>query len=189
MDINSLVPINNFSLNPIITAAGINGYLTNGVILVNLFKCGLYYRDNIYITKFYLWIPSGIRTNFASVPWTARWLVSPTTGSLVIPATIHDYITGEFDLDTNFVAVEINDEIYVVKKSSVNQFITWYAAYKNALVSIDSSIELPKVDMNWKLSAVLFRNIGKTFTGKYTRFQTSLAYYAVSLYGKFKRYH
>ena len=35
------------------------------------------YRARIDETR-YVRVPEGMRTNFASIPWFARWLISPT---------------------------------------------------------------------------------------------------------------
>lgn len=42
-------------------------------------------------------IPAGFATNFASIPWFVRWLISPIDSSLLHAAIIHDYLVGEFN--------------------------------------------------------------------------------------------
>ena len=42
-------------------------------------------------------IPAGFATNFASIPWFARWLISPIDPTLLYAAIIHDYLVGEFN--------------------------------------------------------------------------------------------
>jgi hypothetical protein len=36
-------------------------------------------------------VPTGFRTDFASIPWFARWLF-PTNGKVAKPALLHDYM-------------------------------------------------------------------------------------------------
>lgn len=43
-------------------------------------------------------VPVGYRTNFASVPWFARWLVSPIDPHIRIPALVHDWLVFEFGI-------------------------------------------------------------------------------------------
>ena len=42
-------------------------------------------------------IPAGFETNFASIPWFVRWLISPIDPTLLYAAAIHDYLVGEFN--------------------------------------------------------------------------------------------
>lgn len=44
-------------------------------------------------------IPMGMLTNFASIPWFARWVVSRTDRHILIPALVHDYLVSEFFWD------------------------------------------------------------------------------------------
>lgn len=41
-------------------------------------------------------IAKGSRTNFASIPWWARWLISPADKDLIKAAAIHDGLVKEF---------------------------------------------------------------------------------------------
>lgn len=47
-------------------------------------------------TDYRVSIPAGFSTNFASVPWYARWLISPVDPTLRVAALVHDYLVGEF---------------------------------------------------------------------------------------------
>lgn len=53
-----------------------------------------YYDDKG--VKHTLVIPEGTKSNFGSVPWFARWLVSGTDRELMIGSIPHDYLVGEF---------------------------------------------------------------------------------------------
>ena len=44
----------------------------------------------------YVVVPEGYKTNFASIPWAARWLVSPIDETILIAALIHDWLVQEF---------------------------------------------------------------------------------------------
>lgn len=44
----------------------------------------------------YLFLPQGHRTNFGSIPWFVRWLISPVDVHLAVPAIIHDFLVGEY---------------------------------------------------------------------------------------------
>ena len=41
-------------------------------------------------------IPRGHITDFATIPWFARWLISETDKTILIPSLIHDYLVGQF---------------------------------------------------------------------------------------------
>jgi len=41
-------------------------------------------------------VAKGSRTNFASIPWFARWLISPMDKDLMLAAAIHDGLVKEF---------------------------------------------------------------------------------------------
>lgn len=47
-------------------------------------------------TDYRVEITAGFATNFASVPWYARWLISPVDPTIRIAALVHDYLVGEF---------------------------------------------------------------------------------------------
>lgn len=40
-------------------------------------------------------IRPGFITNFASIPWAARWVVSPIDPTICKAALVHDYLVGE----------------------------------------------------------------------------------------------
>lgn len=44
----------------------------------------------------YILVPEGVRTNFGSIPWFVRWLISPIDRHMVVPAIVHDFLTYEF---------------------------------------------------------------------------------------------
>lgn len=52
---------------------------------------------NVIVDGEMICVPVGTRSNFGSIPWYARWLISPTDPGLMIPAIVHDYETGEFN--------------------------------------------------------------------------------------------
>ena len=41
-------------------------------------------------------IPEGVRSDFASIPWYVRWLISRTDREILIASIIHDYQVGQF---------------------------------------------------------------------------------------------
>ena len=41
-------------------------------------------------------IPKGTRTNFASVPKWAHWLIDPDAHDIALAALVHDCLVGEF---------------------------------------------------------------------------------------------
>lgn len=45
----------------------------------------------------YVVVPSGYRTNFASIPAVGRWLISPIDPQITVAALVHDWLTNEFD--------------------------------------------------------------------------------------------
>lgn len=61
-------------------------------------------------------VPAGTRSNFASIPWYARWLISQTDEILVHAAILHDYLVGEFG--PQIVSwKQANEAMYVVMKA------------------------------------------------------------------------
>jgi len=50
----------------------------------------------------YIAVPRGVKTNFASIPWFGRWLVSAVDPTLAEPAIVHDYLVGEFTDQTGW---------------------------------------------------------------------------------------
>lgn len=73
-------------------------------------------------------VPKGTKTNFASIPQIARWLVSPIDEHIVVAALIHDYLVNEFvvgDPKVNWVdargykkeySPDWNEAIYIMKR-------------------------------------------------------------------------
>lgn len=58
---------------------------------------GLYLYWHVELTHWSFIVPEGSVTNFASIPWWLRWLLSPVDPVVVIPAIAHDYLVAEMD--------------------------------------------------------------------------------------------
>lgn len=41
-------------------------------------------------------VPAGYRSNFATIPWFARWLISPVDRVVIMAALAHDWLVREF---------------------------------------------------------------------------------------------
>jgi len=41
-------------------------------------------------------LPAGMRTNFATIPSIARAVINPVDPDIVVAATVHDWLVGEF---------------------------------------------------------------------------------------------
>lgn len=42
-------------------------------------------------------VPAGVRSDFGSVPWFVRWLISRTDRELMIASIVHDYLCGQYN--------------------------------------------------------------------------------------------
>ena len=51
-------------------------------------------------------LPRGMVTDFASIPWFGRWLISPVDKSIVISALVHDYLVG---FSNSYILLERDD--------------------------------------------------------------------------------
>lgn len=60
------------------------------------FRLAHEWRYNIPGSMDYVLLPEGMRTNFATIPAVARWLISPIDPDIVIAALVHDWLVGEF---------------------------------------------------------------------------------------------
>jgi len=47
------------------------------------------------LDRYMVTVPAGTYSNFGSVPWYVRWLISPVDPTLMIAAILHDYECGE----------------------------------------------------------------------------------------------
>lgn len=65
--------------------------LPGGIRLVRRFE--VIFGDNL--DRYMVTVPSGTYSNFGSVPWYVRWLVSSIDPALMIAAILHDYECGE----------------------------------------------------------------------------------------------
>lgn len=61
------------------------------IILADSFQYRFPWKTDEYVV-----VPMGYRTNFASIPWIARWLISPIDRHIMIAAIVHDWLTLEF---------------------------------------------------------------------------------------------
>src|SRR5690606_21098311 len=80
------------------------------------FRDGLFWLDQSLVyrmpwdKKQYVVVPLGYATNFASVPWIARMIVSPVDPDIVIASVVHDFLVGEFH---NTSGIRVIPMIYV----------------------------------------------------------------------------
>lgn len=72
---------------------------------------------NAQVGRYNVLVPKHSFTNFASIPFFARWLISQTDHAIVIPAIIHDHLVNEFGKVEDIQDGEI--------KSSMDINMTW----------------------------------------------------------------
>ena len=107
----------------------------------------------------YVMIPEGYETNFASIPWFVRWLISPIDPDLVLAAIVHDWLVQEHGTRAQFPPV-----LYVEDVTGEHVFIE-------------------RVD--WSQAATIFRKIAKhEGASPLKRFAV---YQAVRMHGAYKR--
>lgn len=78
-------------------------------------------------------IPKGYRTNFASIPALARWLVSPIDPHIVVGALVHDWLVQEFPFETDRLTAvpwlyerASDDDVRVARKRLDWADAAWY---------------------------------------------------------------
>jgi hypothetical protein len=111
----------------------------------------------------WLVVPKGSRSNFASVPWFFRWIISSTDPVIVLPAIVHDYLVGEWQNYPPLLYREIPDE------EGVN-FVVSEPLYGGT-------------GYDWKASAKLFRKLALSFRGRTAHFKARLCYVAIIVFG------
>jgi len=77
-------------------------------------------------------LPARSKSNFGTVPWFARWLVSKADANFVIGFIIHDILCGEFNEPMTSWR-EANRALYVVNKAFTYKLGRW-ARFKRHLV-------------------------------------------------------
>lgn len=89
------------------------------------FRDGLFWLDQSFVYRMpwdrsqYVVIPLGYATNFASVPWIARIIVSPIDPDIVIASLIHDFLVGEFH---NTSGIRVIPVIFLEFESKENDY-------------------------------------------------------------------
>lgn len=108
-------------------------------------------------------LPAGTVTNFASVPWWARWLYHPNDPRIGVPAMIHDWLVEEFT---------INRLDYEYPKPTL-----YYG--------VSDPKELGPDSIDWEDAAGIFRKAMEYYG--MPRLRRQIAYLAVRGWGIFKR--
>lgn len=68
--------------------------------------------------EFFVVLPEGMRTNFATIPHIARVIISPIDPDIVVAAAVHDWLVGEF--------YDRPDEAPVLwRQTSHGHFVRW----------------------------------------------------------------
>lgn len=106
-------------------------------------------------------IPKGSKTNFASIPWFLRWLISPLDPVIAIPSIVHDYLVGEFAEDIN---------------NSVNKYTPYESIKVNVL----------REGYEWIDAALLFRKMALAFSGREAYVKANICFVCILVYGLIK---
>lgn len=117
-------------------------------------------------TAFFI-IPAGSKTNFGTIPWFFRWLVSPLDPVIAMPSIVHDYLVSEFGKEKDYLEPKY---AMVIKNGSIDTTTVFRSGYE------------------WVDSALLFRKLALAFSGNEARFKANLAFIFIIIRGIFKNY-
>lgn len=137
----------------------------NGVETCELGEDWLVYLDRKRTR--YVIIPEGTRTNYASIPWWLRWLMSKVDPVLFLPSIVHDYLVQEFDY--------YGDRPVVLKtRNSGGAFVS------------PTMIKSPE-PVDWFEAAEIFKQMIRIYKGRSVMLKSHLAYFGVWINGHWKK--
>lgn len=114
-------------------------------------------------------IPAGTLTNYGTVPWYFRWIISPTDPVIAIPSIIHDYLIAELipkdHRDMDIHVPKVHRVIYTISGNYIEHSDLYSTKY------------------DWIESARYFRKYAHSFEGRTARIKAEVCYYFIRLRG------
>lgn len=89
---------------------------------------------------YHVHLPAGFLTNFGTIPWFARWLISPIDPQLRTAAAVHDFLVGEF-----------GPQGYITHEDGACEYVDWRkaAAILRSIMDADGAKTWKRQTVYW----------------------------------------